>query len=173
MKDDRDAIFQSIEKALKTTEKRTPLPEYEESDCVALPRLSKASNWDNFAHNFSAVSGRPLDSVASLIAFFKTEEATFGYCDPALRETLGQTLEANGLTMAYEFDRQHIDDYHFGITRASAAIAETGTVMLTDGDTSDRLAALAPWIHIAVLESSDGLLRTVGDAIRLFGREPN
>ena len=53
------------------------------------------------------------------------------------------------------FDRTRVDDYQFGITRASAAIAETGTLVLTEAGTSSRLAALAPWVHIAVLDRQD------------------
>lgn len=44
-----------------------------------------------------------------------------------------------------------VDDYSFGITSAAGAIAETGTRILTDGSTPSRLAALATWVHVAVV----------------------
>ena len=52
--------------------------------------------------------------------------------------------------------------YTFGITRANAAVAESGTIMLKDGDTASRLGALAPWIHIAVIEAT-ALVATLPD----------
>ncbi|MEZ5300889.1 MAG: LUD domain-containing protein [Verrucomicrobiales bacterium] len=64
------------------------------------------------------------------------------------------------------------DDYQFGITRADGAIAETGTAILTDTHTADRLAALTPWVHVAVFHEAD-LCRTLGDAIACFGAERN
>jgi L-lactate dehydrogenase complex protein LldG len=51
-------------------------------------------------------------------------------------------------------------------------IAETGTIILKDRDTTNRLAALAPWVHIAV-GHSDSIHRTLLDAIDAFGDDPN
>ena len=55
-------------------------------------------------------------------------------------------------TIEHEFDRTRVDDYAFGITRAAGAVAESGTIVLNDATTSRRLAALAPWVHVAVVE---------------------
>src|SRR5690606_31187370 len=62
---------------------------------------------------------------------------------------------ADEFTVETEFDRTRVDDFAFGITRATAAIAETGTLILSDRDTSRRLGALAPWVHVAVLRRED------------------
>ena len=43
-------------------------------------------------------------------------------------------------------------------------------ILLTGVDTSSRLGALAPWIHIAVLERAK-IVPTIPDAIALFGVE--
>jgi L-lactate dehydrogenase complex protein LldG len=58
-------------------------------------------------------------------------------------------------TVETTFDRTRVDDYQFGITRAAGAVAETGTLILTDGLTTSRLAALAPWVHIATIRRSE------------------
>ena len=69
-------------------------------------------------------------------------------------------------------DRERYDHYQFGITRACGAIAESGTLVLNDETTSDRLAALAPWVHIAVLERHE-LIRSIPEAVDRFGDSPN
>ena len=51
---------------------------------------------------------------------------------------------------------------------ARVSVAETGTVVLTDSETSDRLGALAPMIHIAVLDPKR-LVRSIAQAIAQFG----
>ena len=60
----------------------------------------------------------------------------------------------------------------FGITRATGAIAESGTVIIDDKRTSHRLAALSPWVHVAVLERQE-IYRAMSDAIAAFGDSPN
>ena len=68
--------------------------------------------------------------------------------------------------------RARIDDYRFGVTRAVGAIAETGTIILDDAHTSRRLAALAPWIHVAVFGPAQ-IHAHVIDAIAALGDDPN
>jgi L-lactate dehydrogenase complex protein LldG len=65
-----------------------------------------------------------------------------------------------------------VDEFDFGITRATSAIAETGTIVLQDKKTPDRLGALAPWTHIAVVEASD-LIPSVVQAIQALPQDPN
>ena len=45
-------------------------------------------------------------------------------------------------------------------------------MILTDSETSDRLGALTPWIHIVGVDSAR-LVRSVGDGINDFGKELN
>jgi L-lactate dehydrogenase complex protein LldG len=84
---------------------------------------------------------------------------------------LGAAL-SEGLTIETRVDRERIDDLRFGITRAAGAIAETGTVILDDTTTSSRLAALAPWIHIAVVRKST-LYARVADVVQTLGPHMN
>ena len=71
------------------------------------------------------------------------------------------------MTFETDYDMAKIDVYQFGITRASAGIAESGTIMLKDRETSARLGALAPWVHIAILKE-ESIVPSVLDAIQLF-----
>jgi L-lactate dehydrogenase complex protein LldG len=45
-------------------------------------------------------------------------------------------------------------------------------LILDDDKTSDRLAALSPWVHVAVLYSEE-IHRTIPEAIAALGDSPN
>jgi L-lactate utilization protein LutC len=54
-----------------------------------------------------------------------------------------------------------------GVTKAICGLADTGSVLIVDGDGSPLHASLLPEIHIAVLTKSD-ILPSLPDAIRLI-----
>ncbi len=168
----RDSIFAKIEAATSTLKTKAPLPDYDIALTHSAPKLEGSDLWEIFARNFSAVNGRPMSSVDELTQFLKSNDQTHGYCDPALFDGIGSKLAAAGLTVETEYDRSRYDDYQFGITRATGAIAESGTVILDDNRTSHRLAALSPWVHVAVLESRQ-IHRAISDAIAALGDSPN
>ena len=82
------------------------------------------------------------------------------------------TTSASATAVETSYDRDRYDDYQFGITRATGAIAESGSLIIDDFKTSQRLAALSPWVHVGVLKK-DEILRTIPDAITAFGDAPN
>jgi len=169
MPDDREKIFSAIREALAPLPERTPKPEWD--DALAVSRA--AGEFDSlklqFADKLTAASGDFFDDIEALGEFLRKEGSTFGYCDPALAERF-QGLD--GITFETEFDRAKIEDYGFGITKASAVIAESGTIVLKDSETAGRLAALAPWVHVAVIDEKD-IVATVGEAIAQFGDDPS
>ena len=65
-----------------------------------------------------------------------------------------------------------MDEYAFGITRAAGAIAESGTIILHDATTSRRLAALAPWVHVAIVERA-AIFPDLPQAVAALGNDPN
>ena len=168
----RHTIFAKIEAATSALKSKAPLPEYDVEITHSLPKLEGKDLWEVFCRNFSAVHGRPMTSVEELADFLKSNKQTHGYCDPALFDAVGSKLAAAGLTVETTYERSRYDDYQFGITRASGAIAESGTLILDDLRTSHRLAALSPWVHVAVLEGSE-IHRAISDAITAFGDSPN
>ena len=113
-----------------------------------------------------------MTKMEELADFLKADGHEAGYCDPSLKGKVGEKLESGGLKVSYEFQRELVDDYAFGITRASGAIAESGTVILNDEDTVDRLAALAPWVHVAVLEN-EPIFEIIPEAIENLGASSN
>lgn len=170
----RDAIFAKIRAATAGLGSKAPLPDYDEAVTHARPRLEGSEDpWEGFRRNFRAVNGRPMSSVAELAEFLIQTGQTHGYCDPLLFDRVGTALEAAGLTVTTVYDREHYDDLQFGITRATGAIAESGTVILDDALTSGRLAALTPWVHVAVLDQTAPIHRTIGDALAALGDSPN
>lgn len=168
----RNTIFAKINAATSALETKAPLPEYEVEITHSSPRLEGSDLWEIFCRNFSAVHGRPMSSVDELADFLKSSNQLHGYCDPDLFDAVGSKLAASGLSVETTYQRERYDEYQFGITRASGAIAESGTVILDDLRTSHRLAALSPWVHVGVLERSD-IHRAISDAIAAFGDSPN
>jgi len=164
----REKIFSRIQAATPPSDQRTPLPEYADESILSGPHLEGDSLWKIFARNFSAVNGRPMTSVKALASFLLEREFTTGYCDPELMTKVGKPLEKAGLVIETVFDRSRYDDFQFGITRATGAIAESGSLILDDDLTSDRLAALSPWVHIGILKRKE-LIRTIPEAIAQFG----
>jgi L-lactate dehydrogenase complex protein LldG len=168
----RAAIFAKIESATSVLKTKAAYPDYDMSVVHSAPKLEGGDLWEIFSRNFSAVNGKPMGSVEQLIDFLKTNHQLRGYCDPALYDSIGSALAAAGMTVETEYDRERFEDYQFGITRATGAIAESGSVILDDYKTSHRLAALSPWVHVAVVGREE-ILRTIPDAIAAFGDSPN
>lgn len=168
----RNSIFTKIQSATAALKNKAPLPDYDVTVTHSMPKLEGSDLWEIFSRNFAVVHGRAMASVDGLAEFLKSSKQLHGYCDPALMDAVGSKLAAAGLTVETAYDRERYDDYQFGITRASGAIAESGTVILDDDRTSHRLAALSPWVHVAVLERSE-IHRTISDAIAALGDSPN
>jgi L-lactate dehydrogenase complex protein LldG len=154
--DARADIFARVRGALAHLPEKRALPEY--STDVVLSRgagdvRSPADAVARLRERMEAVRGRAFTDGRSLGAWLIERGATRGYCDPALLDSVKVALGgfADRITIEIALDRARIDDYQFGITRAAGAIAETGSLILDDTTTSRRLAALAPWIHVAVL----------------------
>ncbi len=166
---DREQIFSAIRAALAPLPEKTARPEWDDSLIVCTASGQFESLPAQFADKLCAASGKFFDSIEALAQFLKEQGGTFGYCDPALA---GHFQGWDGIRVETDFDENKINEYSFGITRASAAIAESGTLVLKDCVTSARLAALAPWIHIAVLHQSD-IVATIGEAIQGFGDDPS
>jgi L-lactate dehydrogenase complex protein LldG len=168
----RATIFAKIESATAALKTKVAYPDYDMSLVHSLPKLEGNDLWEIFSRNFKYVNGKAMNSTEQLIAFLLEKKQLLGYCDPALYDRIGRKLAAAGLTVETEYHRSRYDDYQFGITRATGAIAESGSIIIDDERTSHRLAALSPWVHVAALERSE-IHRSIPDAIAAFGHSPN
>lgn len=170
MPDDREEILKRVGEALASLPERAPYPEYD-TDLSVTYKDGDADPWERFKSMSAALNGRAFESMTDLGNWLLESGHVHGCCDPDLVDQL-RAVFPEGLTMETEFDRARIDDYAFGITRARGAIAESGTLVLDDRTTWQRLAALAPWVHIAVLRRSD-LWRDIPTAVENLGDDPN
>ncbi len=156
---DKNSFIKRIKEAEKSLQK-TQLPEYSAEDTTSTPAISGTPK-EAFVRNFTANHGNVFESVSALIEFLKDKGCKKGVADAKLKSALG--LEKY-FDLSEEFDRNNPDVFDFGISRASMAVAESGALVLKDKDTADRLATIAPWIHVAVLKASD-IEQTISDAL--------
>ena len=171
MNTDREAILSRVRGALASLPHRAALPDWKAELVIMRQARGGVDAWTLFAERLRGVNGIPLTAVADLVALLVENGWRHGYCDPALWPRLAPVFPAT-ITVETWFDRARVDDYQFGITRASLAIAETGTVVLTDTGTSSRLAALAPWVHVAVV-TRDEMVIDVPQAVAALPDDPN
>lgn len=171
MNADREAILSRVRAALSPLAQRAALPEYEAEIAVMRQLIAGRDRVELFSERLARVNGRALTDPAALVDTLRANQWLRGYCDPALWPRLASYFGAD-FTVESEFDRTRVDDYAFGITRAAGAIAESGTIILNDATTSARLAALAPWTHVAVLERAQ-IFPDLPQAVAALGRDPN
>ncbi|MGH7946018.1 MAG: LutC/YkgG family protein [Opitutaceae bacterium] len=153
MTDDREAILSRVRGALAPLRERAALPRYDSEIAVMRNLIAGRDLAQLFAERIQKVNGLAFTEPAALAQHLRAGGWRRGYCDLRLWSSLASYFGA-GFTIEHAFDPGRIDDYQFGITSAAAAIAESGTIVLNDATTSRRLAALAPWVHVAVVDRS-------------------
>jgi L-lactate dehydrogenase complex protein LldG len=171
MSDDRETILSRVRGALAPLHQRAPLPMYDAELAVMRKLIAGRDRVELLAERMKRVNGQAFTDVAALVAHLRAGKWLRGYCDPALWPRLAPQFGSD-FTVETEFDRKRIDDYAFGITRAAGAIAESGSIILNDSTSSRRLGALAPWVHIAVVER-DSIHADLPEAVAALGRDPN
>lgn len=171
MSTDREAILHRVREALQPLPARAALPDWDK-ELVHVRTIQPATDlWALFAERLKLVNGTPLTALADLVALLAKNNWKRGYCDPALWPQFKDAFPAD-FKVETTYDRTRVDDYDFGITAATGAIAETGTLVLTDAGTSSRLAALAPWVHVAVLRR-DQIQPDISAALAVLPADPN
>ena len=171
MTDDRDAILSRVRGALASLPERAPLPAYDSEMAVMRSMIAGRDLAELFVERIKRVSGLALTTPAELVAHLRAGQRLHGYCDPVLWPELAPYFGPD-FKVESTFERKRVDDYAFGITRAAGAIAESGTIILTDASTSSRLAALAPWVHVAVVARAT-IFADVPQAIAALGGDHN
>ncbi len=167
----RSQLFARLRAALEPRPEREPYPEYADSISSASRLLAGKTLLEAFTERLERVRGRVFREPDELVAWLLGRGASYGYVDPALEPLLAASFQGR-LTYSGTFSRERLDDYHFGVTRADFAIAETGTLVLKDVSSSSRLAALAPWVHVAVVYEHE-LVPSLHQAIARLGDDPN
>jgi L-lactate dehydrogenase complex protein LldG len=166
----REKVFSGIKSAL------APLPEREARPAV--PRGVADPQWlageaDNvalFKKRAKAAGTLCFDTPGGCLSWLYEQQAKLVYLPEALASLDAKFSEIVQLT--HDYARAQVDEIDAALTLAHGAIAETGTIILTDESTPDRLAALAPWTHIAVVRK-DTIRRSVADALAVMPDDPN
>ena len=169
--DDRESILSRVRGALAPLHERAAMPDYTTEIAVMRAMMGNRDALAVFTERIALVNGLALTDPAALVARLRENQWLRGYCDPALWPSLAPHFGAE-FKVDTAYDRKRVDDYAFGITRAAAAIAETGTIVLNDATTSRRLAALTPWVHIAVVERAR-IFADLPEAVAALGTDSN
>jgi L-lactate dehydrogenase complex protein LldG len=166
----REKVFAGIKSAL------APLPEREARPAVphrvADPQwlAGEADNVALFKKRAMAAGTLCFDTPGGCLSWLFEQQAKLVYLPEALASFTAKFSEIVQLT--HDYTRAQVDEIDAALTLAHGAIAETGTIILTDESTPDRLAALAPWTHIAVVRK-DTIHRSVADALAAMPDDPN
>jgi L-lactate dehydrogenase complex protein LldG len=171
MNEEREKVLARVRRALAPLNERAPMPYYDARIAVMQGLIAGRDLAALFAERIKRVNGLSFTDAAALVGHLRSNGWLHGYCDPLLWPRLESYFAAD-FQVELEFDRSRIDEYAFGITRAAGAIAESGTIVLNDATTSRRLAALAPWVHIAVVERAT-IFPAAPDAIAALGNDRN
>lgn len=172
MTDDREAIFSRVRGALAPLRERAALPAYDSEIAVMRNLIAGRDLAELFTERMKRVGGLAFTEGAALVAHLRAGKWLRGYIDPALWPRLAPFFAGGDFMIEHEFDRTRVDDYAFGITRAAGAIAESGTIILNDATTARRLAALAPWVHVAVVERAT-IFSDLTQAVAALGEDRN
>lgn len=157
--------------ALAPLHERASLPQYDAELAVLRKLIADRDLVELFAERIKRVNGLALTDTAALVEYLRKGNWTRGYCDPELWPKFAAAFGPE-FKVETTFDRARVDDYSFGITRAAGAIAESGTIILNDGTTSRRLAALTPWVHVAVIDRAT-IYPDIPSAVSAMGTDPN
>lgn len=118
-----------------------------------------------FTEELTKVSGKviltnPYELTDKVIDFLKTRKISQIHLEPgALNESI---LEKAGITVSHAPDAA----LHVGVTKAVCGLADTGSILIADGEGNPLQASLLPQIHIAVLCASN-ILPSLADAMTL------
>ncbi len=126
-----------------------------------LPITGYQSPLSQFTSELTALGGhvhRAVNVSNDVIDFLKSRNITKIHIEPnTLDETL---LKEAGIEFTYDAD----DKILAGVTKARCGLADTGSVLVADGEGNPLRGSLLPEIHIAILKAKD-MLPTLADAI--------
>jgi len=166
----REAIFAGIKSALAPLPEREPRPAVAHGVADAQWLAEETDNVALFVQRATAVGTKCFQSSSDCLAWLFEQQPARVFIPDELRDV---TAKFEGIVeVVRSYSRDHVDEIDAAFTPAAGAIAESGTIILTDESTPDRLAALAPWTHIAVVRK-DTIHRSVADALTAMPDDPN
>jgi hypothetical protein len=119
-----------------------------------------------FTKELTALGGHVVqtrDATASIVDFLKSCGVDKIHLEPNVLD--GSVLREAGIAITHEPDPLIL----VGVTKALCGLADTGSVLVADGDGHPLEASLLPEVHLAVLRAFD-ILPSLEDAIHLMGK---
>ena len=154
---DKKDFISKVRQAQKLSK---PLPEYSCLDTVSTT-ATEGTALEAFVRNFTTNHGIIVENQQQLTDKLKELGCKRGVIDANVADSLA--LETN-FEVVRQFDRDNPEQYDFGVSNASFAIAESGVFALSDRDTADRMSTIAPWVHIAILKKSE-IVKTIEEGL--------
>jgi len=121
---------------------------------------------EQFTKELTAVHGlvhHAEDPTQSIVDLLRSRNINHIHLEPNVLDE--SVLSKAGITFSHEPDPA----IRVGVTKAICGLADTGSILETDGEGSPLHASLLSEIHIAVLHTSD-IQPSLEDAIQLTGK---
>jgi L-lactate dehydrogenase complex protein LldF len=127
--------------------------------------LSRDELMRSFVQELEAVSGsvklvQSTDLGGEILTLLRSRSADRIHLEPGILD------DAELATAGIQVSHEASPSTQAGVTRALCGLADTGSILLTDGPGEPLQASLLPPIHIAVLRAAD-ILPSLADALRL------
>ena len=151
----------------KLSEHSSDYPDYNETIYTSKARLKDNDLVTDFNRNFTSVNGKVIFNIQELVSFLLNNELMFGFCEEHLIELFETELNQKKIYLSPEFNRDRFEKYQFAITPAIGAIAETGSLVLTDSAPIDPLTTICPWVHIGVIKR-ENIVSSVSEGLKQF-----
>jgi len=146
---DKKTFLEKIKNAEnKNPAKFGPAPKVDSAQIVSPLRI-EGTACEAFIRNFKTNGGVIVESLPELIAILKEKNCKKGFVESAFFDQFNSDFNISD-----SFDKDNMDSYDFSVTKAYSAVGETGAFALSDNSTSDRLATIAPWVHVSILQKN-------------------
>ncbi len=166
----REKIFADIKAALAPLPHRAARPEVPRGVANARWLEGEGSTPELFLKRAQATGTVCFTSADDCLSWLRSQQIKKVYIPAAMTDLVD--LFGKVVEVTTEYRRDQVNEIDAALTPAAGAIAESGTIILTDASSPDRLAELAPWAHIAVLRK-ESVHRSISDAISAMPDDPN
>jgi len=166
----REQILANIRSALTVLPERTARPTFPKSVSEPQWLASEADTIALFQKRATATGTKCFTDMESCAAWLREQGVRCVYIPAPLTRLASLCSEFCEVTA--EYTRARVNEIDAAFTPSAGAVAESGTIILSDESTPDRLAALAPWHHIALVSRAE-IHRTIADAIAAMPDDPN
>lgn len=166
----REKIFSALSAALDPLPERARRPEVPHGVADAKWMASCPDVISLFSERLQEAGTACFESPEDLAAWMASRRPKQIFVPPEYDDLAATLSVAGGVTREYRRDR--VNEIDATLTVAAGGIAESGSIVLTDKTFPDRLAALAPWIHVALVRR-ETVYRSIADALDALPDDPN